>query len=218
MNKIKLLLADDHAIVRSGIRSLLEKEIDIEIIGETENGREAVKKTKQLCPDVVLMDISMPSLNGIEATCQITKHCPDSKVLILTMHETEEYISKIFQAGAQGYVIKKALPVELVSAIRAVHRGESFLSPQITKKVIHKYVGKTKTKIISDKFDLLTEREREILQLIVEGHTNQKISEILFISRKTVETHRTNLMKKLDIHNVVELIKSAVSKGFLPSN
>jgi len=134
------------------------------------------------------------------------------------MHETEEYISKIFQAGAQGYVIKKALPVELVSAIRAVHRGESFLSPQITKKVIHKYVGKTKTKIISDKFDLLTEREREILQLIVEGHTNQKISEILFISRKTVETHRTNLMKKLDIHNVVELIKSAVSKGFLPSN
>ena len=218
MNKIKLLLADDHAIVRSGIRSLLEKEIDIEIIGETENGREAVKKSKQLCPDVVLMDISMPSLNGIEATCQITKHCPDSKVLILTMYETEEYISKIFQAGAQGYVIKKALPVELVSAIRAVHRGESFLSPQITKKVINKYISKTKSKIISDKFDLLTEREREILQLIVEGHTNQKISEILFISRKTVETHRTNLMKKLDIHNVVELIKSAVSKGFLPSN
>ena len=218
MNKIKLLLADDHAIVRTGIRSLLEREIDIEIIGETENGREAVKLTKQLCPDVVLMDISMPSLNGIEATCQITKHCPDSKVLILTMYETEEYISKIFQAGAQGYVIKKALPVELVSAIRAVHRGESFLSPQITKKVINKYISKTKSKIISDKFDLLTEREREILQLIVEGHTNQKISEILFISRKTVETHRTNLMKKLDIHNVVELIKSAVSKGFLPSN
>ena len=108
--------------------------------------------------------------------------------------------------------------MELVSAIRAVHRGESFLSPQITKKVINKYISKTKSKIISDKFDLLTEREREILQLIVEGHTNQKISEILFISRKTVETHRTNLMKKLDIHNVVELIKSAVSKGFLPSN
>lgn len=215
MSKIKLLLADDHGLFRAGIKALLEKEKDIEIIGEAENGREAVKKTKQLLPDIVLMDISMPSLNGIEATYQIKKNNIDSKVLILTMHETEEYISKTLHAGAYGYIIKNALPAELISAIRAVHKGEYFLSPQITKKLITRFVHKTNTKVTSNRLDSLTEREREIIQLIAEGNSNRKIAEILFISKKTVENHRTNLMKKLDIHNVVELTQFAMRNGLI---
>ena len=215
MSRIKLLLADDHILVRRGIMALLEKEKDIEIIGEAENGREAVKKAKQLSPDVVLMDISMPSLNGIEATYQIKKLNIDTKVLIVTMHETEEYVSKILHAGAYGYVIKNASPAELLSAIRAVHKGEYFLSPQITKKLITRFINKPKTKVTSNRIDNLTEREREIIQLIAEGNSNRKIAEILFISKKTVENHRTNLMKKLDIHNVVELTQFAIRNGLI---
>ena len=148
---------------------------------------------------------------------QIKKYNIDTKVLILTMHETEEYISKTLHAGAYGYVIKNASPVELISAIRAVHKGEYFLSPQITKKLITRFIHKTNTKVSSNRIDSLTEREREIIQLIAEGNSNRKIAEILFISKKTVENHRTNLMKKLDIHNVVELTQFAIRNGLTTS-
>ena len=215
MKKIKLLLAEDHHLVRSGIRSLLEKEMDLEIICETDNGRDAVKLTKKLNPDVVLMDIGLPTLNGIEATFQINKYAPESKVLILTMHETDEYISKLLQAGAAGYLIKRAVPTELVSAIHAVDRGECYLSPQITQTVVDKFVNKSKDNTKIDKFSLLTEREREILQLIAEGYKNKEIADILYISKKTVETHRTHLMDKLDLHNIAEITQYAIRKGII---
>jgi len=215
MSKIKLLLVDDHSLFRAGIKALLEKEKDIEIVGEAENGREAVKKAKQLSPDIVLMDISMPSLNGIEATHQIKKNNIDTKVLIVTMHEAEEYISKALHAGAYGYLTKSALHAELIAAIKAVHQGEYFLSPQITKKLITRFVNKSNTKVTSNRLNALTEREREIIQLIAEGNSNKKIAEILYISKKTVENHRTNLMKKLDIHNVVELTQFAIRNGLI---
>jgi two-component system response regulator NreC len=212
---IKVLLAEDHIIVRKGLYALLKKEIDIKVIGEAGDGREAVEMVEKLRPDVVLMDISMPSLNGIEATRRIKKNFPNTKVLILTMHETEEYIFQLLRVGASGYVVKMAAPAELISAIHAVHRGHSFLSPSISKKVINEYRRKADTGIEADSLEQLTNRERETLQLIAEGNSNREIAEMLFISIKTVETHRTHLMNKLNIHNTAELTQYAIRKGIL---
>ena len=215
MNKIKVLLAEDHTIVRKGLRYILNTDSGIEVIGEAENGREALKMVEQLHPDVVLMDISMPSLNGLVATRKIKKQFPEIKVLILTMHETEEYIFQILRAGASGYMVKKAATTELISAIQAVHRGDSFLSPSISMKVIEKYIRKAELVFGDDSLNKLTDREREVLQLIAEGYSNREIAELLFISVKTVETHRTHLMNKLDIHNTVELTKYAIRRGII---
>jgi len=213
MSLIKVLLAEDHTIVRKGIRALLDGVIDIEVVGEAENGREAVEKVGRLLPDVVLMDNTMPLLNGLEATRQIKKQFPQIIVLILTMHTDEEYIFQFLQAGASGYLIKKTAPKELVSAIKAVYRGDSFLSPSISKKVIEEYLRHVEEAKKPDNYTQLTDREREVLQLIVEGFSNKEIAEQLHLSIKTIGNHRLNLMEKLDLHNVSDLTKYAIRKG-----
>lgn len=215
MNKIRVLLAEDHTIVRQGLRALLEQSDDIKVIAEAEDGREAVNKTEQLKPDIVLMDISMPILNGIEATRQIKKKFPDIKVLILTMHTTEEYISQILHAGASGYLVKKSAHHELLSAIKAIQKGSSYLSPLVSKKVIDEYLHKTKEDIKQDRYEKLTTREREVLQLIAEGKANKEIAELLYLSVKTVETHKAHLMEKLNLHTTTDLIKYAIQKGII---
>lgn len=215
MNKIQVFLADDHTIMRAGLRSLLENSGRIEVIGEAEDGREAVKQVEQMRPDIVLMDIAMPGLNGLEATRQIKRRFPEVKVLILTMHTTEEYIAQIFGAGASGYVVKRAAVTELVTAIQAVHHGDAFISPSISGTVIEGYLKQTRTGDEAEWYDLLTEREREILQLIVEGHSSREIAERLIITENTVRAHRANLMSKLDLHNTAELTQFAIRKGII---
>jgi len=214
MNKIRVLLADDHTILRDGIRALLDDQADIEVIGEAGDGQATVKMTAQLQPDVVVMDIAMPLLNGLEATRQIQRDFPQVKVLILTMHENEEYIRQVLAAGALGYVLKDAAARDLLSAIRAVYQGEAVLSPAITRLVIEDYLrwGDIRP---PDSTNGLTSREREVLQLIAEGYTNKEIAEILCISIKTVQSHRTNLMSKLDLHDRGELIKYAIQKKII---
>jgi DNA-binding NarL/FixJ family response regulator len=215
MSPIKVLLAEDHTIVRKGIRALLDGVTDIEVVGEAEDGREAVEKVGQLQPDVVLMDNTMPILNGLEATHQIKKLFPKTRVLILTMHTDEEYIFQFLQAGASGYLIKKTAPKELVSAIKAIYRGDSFLSPSISKKVIDEYLRHVEQASKPNSYTQLTDREREVLQLIVEGFSNKEIAEQLHLSVKTVGNHRLNLMEKLDLHNVSDLTKYAIRKGII---
>jgi len=214
MDKIRVLLADDHTIVRKGLCALLENVDGIEVVAEAEDGRVAVRITEQLLPDVVLMDFSMPNLNGLEATCQIKERVPDVKVLILTRHDNKEYAHRILQAGASGYLIKKSAPAELVIAIRAVYSGDSFLSPTITKSVIRTYLKKTGTEK-QNNFDKISPREREVLQLIAEGHPNREIASLLNISIKTVDNHRSNLMEKLDTHSTAELTRYAIRKGII---
>ncbi|MDA8188808.1 MAG: response regulator transcription factor [Dehalococcoidales bacterium] len=213
--KIKVLVVDDHTILREGIRVLLEAQPDIEVVAEASNGREAVDRVRALSPDVVLMDIGMPSMNGLEATRQIRKYNPDTQVVVLTMHDNEEYIFQILNAGAAGYVLKRAAAKDLVSAIRSVYQGGSFLHPTIAKKLIRDYlrrVGEDSDKLICDG---LTDREREILKLIAEGNTSQQIADVLCLSVKTVQTHRTHIMDKLDIHDRTELVKYAIRKGLV---
>lgn len=215
MGKITVLIAEDHTIVRKGICSLLEARPDIEVVGEAEDGREAVRKVEVLMPDIVLMDISMPQLNGLEATRQIKKLFPQVKILALTMYTNEEYIFQILQAGASGYVVKQAAPAELVSAIVAVYRGDSFLSPLISKTIIDEYLKHNDQPVQEDPFEKLTDREREVLQLIAEGYSNREIADRLQISIKTSGVHRTNLMEKLGVHNVTDLVKYALRKGII---
>ncbi len=214
MEKIKVLLADDHTILRDGIRALLEEELDMEVVAEAEDGRTAVDLARKYQPDVILMDIAMPLLNGLEATRQIRQEAPDTKVLVLTMYEDEEYIRQFLAAGALGYVLKYAAASELLGAIRAVHRGEAVLSPAITRLVIEEYLRWADIQP-EDIPNGLTAREREVLQLIAEGYTNKQIAEILTISVKTVQAHRANLMRKLDLHDRAELIKYAIQKKII---
>lgn len=213
MSAIRVLLVEDHTIVRKGIRALLDAVSDIEVVEEAENGREAVEKVGQLLPDVVLMDNTMLILNGLEATRRIKKQFPEIMVLILTMHTDEEYIFQFLQAGASGYLIKKTAPKELVSAIKAVYRGDSFLSPSISRKVIDEYLRHMRASKKPDSDGQLTNREREVLQLIVEGYSTKEIAQQLHLSVKTVGNHRTNLMEKLDIHHVSTLTKYAIRQG-----
>ncbi|MEZ4870372.1 MAG: response regulator transcription factor [Caldilineaceae bacterium] len=213
--KITVLLAEDHTIVRKGIRSLLDDEPGLTVVGEAENGREAVEKAAALHPDIVIMDHTMPVLNGLEATRQICKRLPASKVLILTMHTNEEYVFQFFQAGAAGYLVKQTAPTDLVAAIYAIHRGDAFLSPAISRSVIEEYVRQGEAAGRSAGEAKLTDREREVLQLIVEGHSNRAIAEQLHISVKTVGVHRLNLMQKLDLHNQADLTRYALRKGMI---
>lgn len=214
MKKIRILLADDHTILRDGIRNLLDEEPDMEVVGEAEDGREAVQLAQQLKPDVVIMDIAMPLLNGVEATRQIKRDHPQCQVLVLTMHDDEEYIRQVLEAGALGYVLKYAAAGELFGAIRAVHRGEAVLSPAITRLVIEDFLRWAN---VQPQYtpNSLTPREREVLQLVAEGYTNREISGILSVSIKTVQAHRTNLMQKLNLHDRGELIKYAIQKKII---
>ena len=211
---ISVLLAEDHGIVRKGLRSLLESEAGIEVIGEAEEGRQAVQMAGQLLPDVVLMDISMPGLNGMEATRQIKKRFPEVNVVVLSRHANKEYVVQTLRAGASGYVVKKAAPTELILAIQAAHHGDFFLSPSISRGVIEEVLRHT-GETIDDNYDKLTGREREVLQLIAEGRSSREIAELLYLSEKTVRTHRANLTAKLGIHNTAELTRYAIRKGVL---
>ncbi len=215
MNPIKVLLAEDHTILRKGLCSLLNNNEGIEIVGEAENGRDALMLVEKYHPDIVLMDISMPILNGLEATRQIKKRFPQSHIIILTMHTNEEYIYEIIKSGASGYVIKKAAPEELVRAIHAVSQGKSFFSASVSNKIVEKLYQNKNDQENKLEFPSLTSREREVLQLIAEGHTNRKIADILFISQKTVEVHRFHIMTKLDLHSVASLTKYAIQKKII---
>jgi DNA-binding NarL/FixJ family response regulator len=212
MNKIKILVVDDHAILRDGIRALLSLHDDIEIVGEASEGKEALEKFQELMPDVILMDLAMPGMDGLEATRRITKRNPGAKVLVLTQHDSKEYVLSAIKAGAAGYVPKRALGSELVSAIRTVYRGDSFLYPSAAAALIRDYLEQGEKE---DPYDRLTEREREILKLIADGHTSREIAKMLFISLKTVLGHRTKIMEKLDIHNRTDLLKYAMRKGLV---
>jgi two-component system response regulator NreC len=217
MSVIRVILADDHRILREGIRALIEDQEDMEVVGEAEDGLATVKLVAQLQPDVVVMDIAMPLLNGLEATRQIRRDYSQVNVLILTMHENEEYIRQVLAAGALGYVLKDAAARDLLGAIRTVNQGEAVLSPAITRLVIEDYLrwGDIRPE---DARDGLTAREREVLQLIAEGYTNKEIAGIMSLSVKTVQSHRTNLMNKLDLHDRGELIKYAIQKKIIDIN
>ena len=215
MQKIKVLVADDHTIVRDGICALLARAADIEVVGEAANGMEALENVRQLIPDVVLIDIAMPIMGGLEATRRICKEFPKTKVLVLTQYDDKEYVFPIIRAGAYGVISKTAASSELVSGIRAVHRGDSFLSPSVAKFLIEDYQQIASTKRSHDSYEQLTNREKKILKLLAEGYTNQQVADMLVISPKTVEGHKTNLMAKLDIHNRTDLIKYALRKGII---
>lgn len=214
MDKIRILLADDHALIRSGIATLLQANKDFVIVGEATDGEEAIQKTKELSPDVVIIDLSMPKLSGIEATAIIKKKYPSTSVLVLTMHENEEYVYQILKSGAGGYVLKSAGKEELSAAIRAVVKGEKFFSPRVSQLMAEGYIRRMEGQEKSTTTEVpLTKREIEILALVAKGLTNQQIASQLFISPRTVDTHRTNIMQKLDIHDVVNLVRYAIEHG-----
>jgi two-component system response regulator NreC len=214
MSKIKLLLVDDHRVVRAGLRMLFMAEEDMEIVGEADDAEQALPAIRELEPDVVIMDVAMPGMSGIEATRRIKEANPDIAVLALTMHEGEQYFFEMLNAGASGYIPKRAAPDDLVSAIRVVSQGNVFLYPTLAKLLVKDFLHRSETAIPS-KADALTPREREVLTLIAEGHTNRKIAHALTISVKTVDRHRENIMRKLNLHNRVELVKFAIEKGLI---
>ena len=211
MAKIRVLLVDDHALLREGIRALLALHADIEVVGEAAEGREAINLVRELSPDVVLMDIAMPLMDGLEATRRIYKQHPEAKVLILTQHDNKEYMLSCVRAGAAGCVPKRAVASELVAAIRVVSQGDSYLYPSVAKVLIRDYLQK----MDEEPYERLTNREREVLKLVTEGRTSRQIADLLCISIKTVLGHRTKVMEKLDIHNRAELVKYAIRKGLI---
>lgn len=215
MQKIKVLIVDDHTLVRDGIRALLALVADTKVVGEAANGKEALEKVKRLAPDVVLMDLAMPIMSGLEATRRIRKRFPGTKVLALTQYEDREYIVPTIEAGARGFVNKTAAFSELASAIQAVYHGGSFLSPMAAAAVVEECQQKVAIEGEKDSYQSLTDRERETLKLVAEGYTAKEIADMLVISLRTVETHKTNLMKKLDIHNKADLIRFAIRKGII---
>ena len=214
MAKARVLLVEDHVIVRQGIKALFSDEPDLEIVGEADDGRAALQSVSELEPDVVLMDISMPGLNGIEATRQIRQNHPEVRVVVLSMHSNEEYVFQVLRAGASGYVLKQSDSSEVLTAIRAALAGGSFLSPPISRTVIDDYVRRAEARGGDEDLELLTSREREVLQLLAEGLSNREIAEQLNISIKTVETHRSNMMGKLGVSSKTELVKYALRKGW----
>jgi len=213
--KIKIIIVDDHVLIREGIRSLLEYQPDIEILDEATNGREAIQKTIELRPDIVLMDITMPQMGGIEATIAIKEAVPDTKILVLSVHEEDHYLSEILKAGASGYFIKGGSSSELISALHTVQEGHVFLYPTMTKKLVGNYLVQLNNGLNDQNYSNLTPREKEILKLVAEGHSNQDIATRLFLSPATIQTHRSNIMSKLQLHSRSELTKYAISRGII---
>lgn len=215
MPKLRVVLGDDHTLVRQGIRKILEERGDWEVVAEAGDGRDAVKKVIEHEPDVAILDIGMPLLNGIEATRQIVKRAPTVRVLILSMHSDEAYITQALQAGAKGYLLKDSADTDLIRGVTDVAAGKSFFSPAVAKVMLNDYVRHLADKGIVDRYDALSEREREIFQLVAEGHSNKAIAELLSISPATVETHRAHILQKLDLHNTAEVVLYAVRRGVI---
>lgn len=215
MKKLRILLADDHIVMRTGLRALLERQPDLEVVGESENGRETVELAASLKPDIVVMDVGMPVLNGIEATKTIVTQRSATAVVILSMHADESYVMRALKAGARGYLLKDSAAADLMSAIQAVSQNKSFFSPKVSRILAEDYVRVLKQKGAVDSYDLLTSREREILQLLAEGKANKEVATALNISPYTVETHRSHILEKLNLHNPAELILYAVRKGII---
>jgi len=215
MARIRVLVVDDHTVVRAGIRLLLESETDIEVVGEAEDGQEAMNKAQHLAPDVVLMDLAMAGMSGLEATRRITRQWPDIRVLVLTMHDNDEYFFQALKAGASGYLLKESSPDELVAALRAVHKGGVFIYPSLASRLLDDYLQRVDAGEATKGLSELTTREQEILRLIAEGKTGREIAGALHISPKTVDRHRANMMRKLDLHNRAELIRYAIRKGLI---
>lgn len=215
MSKHSILIVEDHTILREGLRALLTPDPELEIIGETDNGRDAVRLAATMRPSMVLMDLSMPGINGIEAISELKRRQTQTKVLVLTVHKTEEYIREALKAGADGYALKDATHSELLMAIKSVLRGKTYLSPGVSEQVINGYLDRDRFVHGPTLWDTVTHREREILKLIAEGRTNKLIANYLCVSVKTVEKHRSNLMKKLDLHNASSLTAFAIEKGLI---
>ncbi len=215
MSQVRIFLADDHTVIRAGIRLVLERQPDLHVVGEASDGRETVNAIERLHPDVVVMDISMPNLNGIEATRQILANGVAVSIVVLSMHADEEYVLRALKAGARGYLLKESAEADLIAAVRAVVSGKSFFSPAISRLLVEDYVRQLQDRDIEDSYELLTTREREILQLVAEGKSNKDIANLLNLSVYTVETHRSNIMEKLNLHGVPELILYAVRKGVI---
>lgn len=215
MSKIRVLLADDHTLFREGIRLLLERQDDMEVVGEAGDGRQAVDLARSLQPDIVLMDIGMPVLNGLEATHQVHDLVPGARVLVLTMHGTDDYFFRVLEAGASGYLLKEAAPTDLLTAIRSVHEGGMFLYPSLARRLAQEYLRRVGSGEERSSYDSLSEREKDVLKLIGQGHTNQEIADVLSLSVNTVQTHRTHIMNKLNLHSRAQLMKYAVHLGLL---
>ena len=215
MNPIRVLIAEDHSIVRDGLRMLLQSEPDFVVVAEAANGREAIARAKESLPDVAILDISMPDLNGLDATRLLKIESPQTQVLILTMHESDEYFFRALQAGAAGYVLKKAATQDLLAAVRAVARGEAFLYPSVAKKLIGDYLNRVQTDATPSDYARLSDREREVLILIAEGVSNQQIAERLVISVSTVQTHRAHILEKLGLQTTADIVKYAVQHGLI---
>lgn len=213
--RIRILLADDHTILRAGLRMMLNAQPDMEVIGEAQDGKQAINATIHLQPDIVLMDITMPDMGGIEATRQIKRIAPEVKVLVLTMHENDEYVFQALRAGASGYILKEAADTELITALHVLRSGQFYLSPSAQSVIVGDYLQRVHTGEEKDSYNNLTEREKEILKLVAEGYTNNQIAERLVISPKTVDTHRTHVMDKLNLHSRAELVKYAMRRGLL---
>ncbi len=215
MKPIRILLADDHTVVRKGLRLLLESQPGFSVIADAADGREAVTLAEQYAPDVVVMDVAMPGLNGIEAARQILARQPNAAVVFLSMHSDEGYVLKALKAGARGYLLKDSAEYDLIHAVKAVSEGKAFFSPAISKMLVEDYMRQMKERSVEDSFDLLTGREREVLQLLAEGKNNKDVASVLNLSLYTVETHRSNIFQKLNLHSGAELILYAVRKGVI---
>jgi RNA polymerase sigma factor (sigma-70 family) len=215
MKKTRVLIADDHGIVRTGLRLQLEQSPDFEVVGEASDGREAARMAEELLPDIVIMDIAMPSLNGIQATTQIVKKNPHIGVIILSMYSDETYITRTLAAGAKGYLLKDNAEVDLFRAVQTVAQGKPFFSPAIANTLLEDYMRQMQQKGLQDSYDLLTEREKEILQLLAEGRSNKEVATLLNLSTNTVETHRTRIMQKLNLHSAAEIVLYAVRKRII---
>ena len=212
---VRILLADDHTLVRQGIRRILEEHADWEVVSETSDGREAVRQAVEIQPDVAILDIGMPQLNGLEAARQITRRAPSVRVLMLSMHADEAYITQAVEAGATGYLLKDSADVELVKAVTAAIQGRSFFSPRVSAFLLDEYRKSLARRGITDRYETLSEREREVFQLIVEGNSNKSIATILDLSPATVDTHRSHIMEKLDLHSIAEIVLYAVRRGVI---